>query len=689
MSERDNDPLSLVGSTIADKYAIESLAGDGGFSVVYRARHQIWDQPVAVKFFNVLGDAKAETRDQLLQDFIQEGRLMSELSSRSTAIVQARDIGKVEIDGSWVPYMVLEWIDGAPLDHIMYDEVRRGMPCRRLAEAMTLLEPVAQALDVAHRRGIAHRDLKPANIMVLGDPRAPGVAVKVLDFGIAKVMAGQEDIQEQLQKTGQNITSFTPHYGAPEQFSRNFGATGPWTDVYAMALILLELLDGERALKGRKVYDLGIESCNIATRPTPRTLGLQVSDEIEAVFARAVAVSPADRHRSMYEMWSELHDCVFGTPWGLSGATDQSRPRPSKSPANNDFTQLPTAPGITAHVRPRATGGYLTPALAAVGLVTLGGGAMYLALGSPTGATNASTNDGLMSGSSSPSELPAIPPDGPCPKSMKPVIGGTFTMGSNAAGFPLWQPAHEVTIDSYCLDVTEVTVAAYARCVERGNCKPADKKPDYPREASTSKELHQERLVAFAEFCNASASDRDDHPINCIDWFRADAYCKSQGLRLPSEAEWEFAARGTDGREFPWGDDPGGYSYMNAAGNEWAAWLKQRKLPAPRGLMYNKDDGYIGTAPVGRFPRAQTQNGHLDMIGNVWEWTDDWFELYKAEPVVNPKGASIGDRKAIRGGGYDGEFPLWVKPAARDHQLATASAPVIGFRCASKLKPRR
>ncbi|MFP6686520.1 MAG: hypothetical protein VB934_17500, partial [Polyangiaceae bacterium] len=62
---------------------------------------------------------------------------------------------------------------------------------------------------------------------------------------------------------------------------------------------------------------------------------------------------------------------------------------------------------------------------------------------------------------------------------------------------------------------------------------------------------------------------------------------------------------------------------------------------------------------------------------------------YKAEPVVNPKGASIGDRKAIRGGGYDGEFPLWIKPAARDHQLATASAPVIGFRCASQLTPRR
>ena len=159
--------------------------------------------------------------------------------------------------------------------------------------------------------------------------------------------------------------------------------------------------------------------------------------------------------------------------------------------------------------------------------------------------------------------------------------------------------------------------------------------------------------------------------------------------QLPTEAQWELAARGTDGRKFPWGDDAGDQSYMNAAGTEWRDWLSSKGLPAPTGLMYEKSDGFAGTAPVGRFPRAQTQSGQLDMVGNVWEWTRDWYSLYSKEAQTNPKGPGAGDRKAIRGGGFNGEFATWVNPAARYHQLATASAHVIGFRCSAEVNPAR
>ena len=103
--------------------------------------------------------------------------------------------------------------------------------------------------------------------------------------------------------------------------------------------------------------------------------------------------------------------------------------------------------------------------------------------------------------------------------------------------------------------------------------------------------------------------------------------------------------------------------------------------------MFDGDDGFAGTAPVGRYPRAQTQRGHMDMVGNVWEWTSDWYALYPDEPQSNPKGPAAGERKAIRGGGFNGEFALWMNPAARYHQLATASVHAIGFRCASDVKP--
>ena len=174
------------------------------------------------------------------------------------------------------------------------------------------------------------------------------------------------------------------------------------------------------------------------------------------------------------------------------------------------------------------------------------------------------------------------------------------------------------------------------------------------------------------------------HPINCVAWDLADTYCKVKKKRLPTEAEWEYAARGSDGRKFPWGDDPGSKDHMNAAGLEFNKWEVAHQLkPSPR--MYDYDDGFAGTAPVGSFPKGRTKFGADDFIGNVWEWTADWFETYKGEEQVNPKGAANGDRKAIRGGGFNGGVVLWLNPAFRFHQLATASAPGIGFRCASVL----
>ncbi|MBW2459120.1 MAG: serine/threonine protein kinase [Deltaproteobacteria bacterium] len=286
----DQDPLGILGTTVDDKYRIVELAGIGGFSAVYRAEHLVWREPVALKFFTLLRDAGETVREHLLEDFIQEGKLMSQLSSRCAAIVQARDVGRLALEeGRWIPFMVLEWFDGASLEQVLAEEVRNERPPRSLSEAMVLLEPVAEALDVAHQRSIAHRDLKPANIVLAGDARATDVPVKVLDFGIAKVMADHQDLRDQLTRTGQQMSAFTPTYGAPEQFSRTYGATGPWTDVYAMALILVELVrGGKSALAGGTLFELGAASCHAEQRPTPGHWNVDLGEEIEAVFQRAI-----------------------------------------------------------------------------------------------------------------------------------------------------------------------------------------------------------------------------------------------------------------------------------------------------------------------------------------------------------------------------------------------------------------
>jgi serine/threonine protein kinase len=292
----DKDPLKISGQVVAEKYRIEHLAGEGGFAVVYVAEHTIWKQPVAVKFFSGLSQAPAEYRKELLEQFFQEGALLTELSSQTAGIVQARDVGAYTTPaGQWLPFMVLEWLDGTPLDAVLAEDQRLGQPWTE-GEVVGFLRRILPILDVAHRRGITHRDIKPANIFIMGsDVRAPGTPCKLLDFGVAKIVSEHAKVSAALAKTGVAITSFTPRYGAPEQFTRSYGATGPWTDVYSVALLACEMLTGRAALEGEDLVQFGFSSANPARRPTPRFLGAKVSDQLESVFAKALAVRPEDR----------------------------------------------------------------------------------------------------------------------------------------------------------------------------------------------------------------------------------------------------------------------------------------------------------------------------------------------------------------------------------------------------------
>ena len=228
------DPFDLVGTTVAGKYAIESVVDEGGFSIIYRAMHVIWNRPVAIKAFKAAESLTGESRDKLLRDFVQEGALLVELSERCNAVCQARDVATLTTSrGDWVPYMVLEWLDGECLEKVLFRERQSRTPPRSLAQALALLDPIAEALAHAHDKGIAHRDLKPGNFFVLSEKRGE-CGIKLLDFGIAKVCRNHAA----RNATQLDHRSFTPAYAAPEQFSPVYGTTGPWTDVFAMALIM-------------------------------------------------------------------------------------------------------------------------------------------------------------------------------------------------------------------------------------------------------------------------------------------------------------------------------------------------------------------------------------------------------------------------------------------------------------------
>lgn len=214
------------------------------------------------------------------------------------------------------------------------------------------------------------------------------------------------------------------------------------------------------------------------------------------------------------------------------------------------------------------------------------------------------------------------------------------------------KPGRTVEVGAFSIDKTEVTVAAYARCRRAEQCSSSGLKMPY---------FDGKDQPDFADFCNWQKPGRENHPINCVNWDQATAFCTWVGKRLPTEAEWEKAARGTDGRKYPWGNAAYGSGERvanigdEAAKRRWPEWT----------IAVGYDDGFVGTAPVGSFAAGASPSGALDMIGNVFEWTADALE-----------GA-----RAVRGGSWDAG-PAGARASGRSWVTGENRNASVGFRCA-------
>jgi serine/threonine-protein kinase len=210
--------------------------------------------------------------------------------------------------------MALEWVDGETLETRMARRRQEGKGALVPAEALELLYPAIEALAFAHRQGIVHRDVKPANIMV--SDGGHGLTVRVVDFGIAKMMQGEEPAGTGRTRTG-SLPAFSPAYAAPEQVT--FSRTGPWTDVHALGLIFTELVTGKPPFPDP---DASVhEQVMASVRPTPASRGVGAGP-LEAVVARAVALAPGDRWKNAGELLEALDRAAGGAP--------AARPRRSK-----------------------------------------------------------------------------------------------------------------------------------------------------------------------------------------------------------------------------------------------------------------------------------------------------------------------------------------------------------------------
>ncbi len=223
------------------------------------------------------------------------------------------------------------------------------------------------------------------------------------------------------------------------------------------------------------------------------------------------------------------------------------------------------------------------------------------------------------------------------------VPAGEFLMGSAASdpsAYPGENPLHRVSLQDFWIDQTEVTNARYARCVGAGACQPPEKTTSYTRDAYYGK-------AAYADF-----------PVIFVNWDDAAAYCRWAGGQLPTEAQWEKAARGTEEWPYPWGT----------------------AVPSRDVLNFNAQVG--DTTEVGHYPAGASPYGALDMVGNVWEWVADWYapDYYARSPAQDPPGPDHGMGRVMKGGAWNVTSQT-ARAAVRGRRTPDYAYDNVGFRC--------
>lgn len=641
---------------LLDKYEIIKLLGEGAFGRVYLARERLTGREVAIN----------ELREDLPSERAAEARQRFEREIQIGAGLDHPRVVKIithEKQGSEV-YLVQEYLPGGSL--------RTRLNNRPLAvdEAVHIACDIAEALAYVHEHplDLVHRDISPNNILLDAEGRA-----KLGDFGI--VQSPQHSTTR--WQGGSEGHPGNAHYRAPEALRTE--PLRPSADVYMLGAVLWEMLTG-RTYKQQEPNTL------------PRQLRSEVPPALETIIMRALDETPARRYRNGRDFLTALQ------------RFEQTRAKASRNQKRfmqialwiGGLTLLLVMTGLGVTLGMNALRATLTPGTmpVLVSVPTQTPKPAFTATSAPAAvATLTHTPNAIPTQTLSPTATPAakhtpsatyIPT--PRPSALgdtrtRPADGmimvyvpaGNFQMGSSTGDNNV-QPTHSVTLDGFWLDRTEITVAHFKRFVAATGYRTEVEKEgkSWVFTGNTWEE------VAGANWAYPRGTEEpapDNHPVVHITWPDAAAYCVWAGGRLPTEAEWEYAARSPQGYAFPWGNDFQGRRLNFCDQNCSLGWADQ-----------SVNDGHRYAAPAGSFPDGASWAGALDMAGNVWEWVADWYGPYSAEREVNPVGPPSGEYKILRGGSWDLGVDF-VRSFTRARDVPSSKSDSVGFRCALTQTP--
>ena len=423
--------------------------------------------------------------------------------------------------------------------------------------------------------------------------------VKLTDFGIVKMMQGTTT-----KLTRTNMTLGTPLYMAPEQVdTTRQHEIGPATDIYALGVVAYQMLAGQVPFKGARI-EVIMAAHSTTPPPDPRTFNPNISASVVKVLMKVLEKKPSDRYPTASAFVNALEQASRSTP-----------------PSN---TLLVSKLGFSQKVLLIMLG---LVALLLVAIIVGGVGQILLTGGEELETPVPSITRSITTR--------VAPKDGMVQVY---VPEGEFLMGSDSEAD---SPSHTVQLGAFWMDQTEVTNEMYAACVEAGDC--------------TAPALN--RTDPMSSYYDNN--EYKDYPVIYVSWKNAERYCKWAGRQLPTEAQWEKAARGTDGRIYPWGN------------------------PKPDQKLLNFANEVQTISPVKSYPEGASPYGAYDMAGNVFEWVADWYDgnYYNSSPEDNPAGPTSGEGRVIRGGAWNRDanhvqatFRFWKSPSTFENN--------IGFRCA-------